>query len=476
MRFDNEGIALWFGTPDAPGPGETVPAGAEAALTVAVHPGDRSNKVEVCHRINDGSDETVTATWWRNDASANVQYFRARLPACSAGDTIEFIPVCRRAGRTAPCKDDFERARVSLRVAEIPPEVRSEAPTGKTDPVVVERVEQPAPATRAPILKEVSPETNAAESPNRPFIDGNVLVSAAIAGVPAAIAKGPGDSAVSNGTAAAPQNPAADPSHEIRIETLNAILPPNEHKEAVKTAFQAANGDGTAALASLKDKLPQESFKKVELAHSLAVWADDNVPVVKAVLAAHPDATNLRDVALHFNVEKLTAAVDPKAVPEATPGNTPNEKHRNFAVGLRQKLFSAEPTAVLHRMVRDAEIPIADANVRSGVTQFLSNQPNFNIRTTSVYTALQHPEAFKDIADEHDDAVVDHLKTLQRVQAISPVPEAVPALINANLDSAFHVAEKPESTFVSAFSPTLGEDTVSWTPKMRQVAKVGPCP
>jgi hypothetical protein len=200
-------------------------------------------------------------------------------------------------------------------------------------------------------------------------------------------------------------------------------------------------------------------LQKVALAQSLADWSGDNVPVVKAVLAAQPDLTNLRDVALRYNVEKLTALVNPKAVPETTPGATPDEKHRNFAVGLRQRLFVAEPTAVLHRMVEDAEVPIADVSVRSGITQFLSSQPDFNIRTTSIYTALKHPEALKDIPDEHRATVVDHLKTLQRVQAISPVLEAVPALMKANLTSAFHVAQMPESTFLRAHSGTLGEET-----------------
>jgi hypothetical protein len=128
-------------------------------------------------------------------------------------------------------------------------------------------------------------------------------------------------------------------------------------------------------------------------------------------------------------------------------------------VALRRNLFLAEPTAVLHRMVEDAEIQIGDLSVRAGVTRFLSNQPDFNIRTTSVYTALKHPEAFKDIADEHRGAVVDHLKILQCTQAICPTPEAVPALMKANLRSAFDVAAKPESTFLRAFSPALGEET-----------------
>ena len=79
MQFDNEGMSLWFGTPDALGPGDTVPANAEIPITIAVHPGDRSNKVEVLYRVNKGPDERVRATWLRNDVPANVQYFRARL-------------------------------------------------------------------------------------------------------------------------------------------------------------------------------------------------------------------------------------------------------------------------------------------------------------------------------------------------------------------------------------------------------------
>src|SRR6516162_2688311 len=99
MRFENEGMSLWFGTRDAPGPGDIVPAGAEIAITIAVQPGDRSNKMEVLYRANDGPDQTAEAAWLRNDTRANIQYFRTRLPARSAGDIVDYFPVCRRAGR-----------------------------------------------------------------------------------------------------------------------------------------------------------------------------------------------------------------------------------------------------------------------------------------------------------------------------------------------------------------------------------------
>lgn len=255
--------------------------------------------------------------------------------------------------------------------------------------------------------------------------------------------------------------PVPEPSAlQTRIETLRTVLSQQREQDAVSEALRGTEGDWPKALAGLKEKqeLPAETLRKLALAHSLAVWSDDEVPLVKA-LTDDPAVASLRDVALHFNVEKLAALVDPHAVPENAPGATLEEKRKNHVLTLQHKLFAAEPTAVLQRMVRDAEVPIVDPNLRRGVTSFLSNQPDFNIRTTSILIALKHPGAFEGIADEHRPAVVENLKTLQRVQAISPVPEAVPVLMKANLTSAFRVAEMSESTFLSAHRSTLGAET-----------------
>ncbi len=244
---------------------------------------------------------------------------------------------------------------------------------------------------------------------------------------------------------------------KTRINTLKAVLSRTEEKHIVDEVFQASNGDWAAALTSLTGKLLDPSLKKVTLAHTLAVWSDDNVPVVKA-LAKQPDLTNLRDVALRFNVERLAVLVDPKVVPETTAGTSDDEKKRNFATTLQHKLFTLEPTAVLQRMVQEEEVPLADTSLRTGVVSFLANLPDFNIRTTSIYTALQKPEAFTGIAEEHRAGVVMQLKALQRVQALSLVPEAIPVLMKANRHSALSIAEMPESTFLSAYSTALGEE------------------
>jgi hypothetical protein len=252
--------------------------------------------------------------------------------------------------------------------------------------------------------------------------------------------------------------PADTLNTKARINTLNAVIEAKKDQQALSAALTSAKGDWTKALGNLKKKLPAGALQRVTVAHSLAAWADDHVPVVKA-LADQDGITNLRDVALQFNTAKLTAMIDAKALPADTAGATAKEKKKNFAVALQRKLFAAEPTAVLQRMALEAELPIADKTMRAGLGTFLGNQPDFNIRTTSIHKALKHPEAFKGIAEAHRDGVVEHLKTLQRIQAISPIPEAVPVLMKANLTSAFRVAEMAESTFLTAHSATLGEET-----------------
>jgi hypothetical protein len=409
MQFEYQGMSLWYGTPDAPAPGESVPAGAEVAIAIGVRPIDASHRVELLYRINQGSIETVVAKWQRNQTASNSQYFKARLPRFQAGDTVEYRVICRCAGRQVPSPEKAEHFAGSFRVIE---------PGTQLAPTMAANESSPPEPDTVASTPNVEPELTAQQKEISP------------------------------------------PSLKIenRINIVKTVLTNKEHQRVLDEAVKAANENIPVALESLKDKLPPASLQKVTLAHSLAVLTDDHLAAVKA-LTEQPDLTTLRDVALRFNVEKLAAIVDPKALPESIAGATDDEEKRNFAIALQHKLFAAEPTAVLQRMVEAAEVPIADVTLRTGVVRFLANQPDFNIRTTSVYTALQHPEAFKDIADEHRAGVVEQLKTLQRVQAISPIPEAVPTLMRANLTSAFSVAEMPESTFLAAHGQALGEET-----------------
>ncbi|MGH7601374.1 MAG: hypothetical protein ACREOI_33865, partial [bacterium] len=116
MRFEHEGMALWFGTPDAPAP-KVVEAGEETTVTIGVKPTDASNKIEVLYRINKGSAKQAPAKWRRNDA-AGKSYFSAVLPGFRAGETVEYTAVCRCAGRQVPPLDEAFQSAASFKVVE----------------------------------------------------------------------------------------------------------------------------------------------------------------------------------------------------------------------------------------------------------------------------------------------------------------------------------------------------------------------
>lgn len=104
MRFEQEGISLWYGTPDAPSPGagEAVQTAREVTITVGVQPIDTSNKIEVLYRTNQGPTKSVAAKWLRNDFSRGAQYFSVHLPPFLVGDVVEYTVICRFAGRQVP--------------------------------------------------------------------------------------------------------------------------------------------------------------------------------------------------------------------------------------------------------------------------------------------------------------------------------------------------------------------------------------
>jgi len=110
MRFEHEGMSLWYGTPDAPAPQESVQASVGITITVGVQPTNAGNKVEVLYRVNQGATETVAAKWLRNDSYKKSQYFRASMPAFRSGDTVEYTALCCRAGRqVVPSLEETER-------------------------------------------------------------------------------------------------------------------------------------------------------------------------------------------------------------------------------------------------------------------------------------------------------------------------------------------------------------------------------
>lgn len=99
MRHANQGLELWYGTPDAPAPAGTTEGRDQIQIVLGVQP---ATSASVRYRVNGGSPLVEPAIRITTDYARNVQYFRAALRALRPGDFVEYIPIATCAGRRVP--------------------------------------------------------------------------------------------------------------------------------------------------------------------------------------------------------------------------------------------------------------------------------------------------------------------------------------------------------------------------------------
>ena len=109
-------------------------------------------------------------------------------------------------------------------------------------------------------------------------------------------------------------------------------------------------------------------------------------------------------------------------------------------------------------MVRDSAIPMKSTEVRDGVVSFLSENPGFNIRKSSVLSLLNKSTSLEKVSHPHKDEIRAQLKTLQTSQSLVHTPAALPMLFRLNLTSAFQLSSVPEDSFLQRVGAEISED------------------
>src|SRR6516164_1285225 len=125
MRFENDGMVLWYGTPDASAPLDSVRLAAGShqaiAVTIAVQPASASNSVVVRFTVNGGTPQTVTAAFLQHNVHERAQYFVATFPELHVNDKVDYIPICRCPGRQVPDRGQASTFPSSFRVISADP-------------------------------------------------------------------------------------------------------------------------------------------------------------------------------------------------------------------------------------------------------------------------------------------------------------------------------------------------------------------
>jgi hypothetical protein len=207
--------------------------------------------------------------------------------------------------------------------------------------------------------------------------------------------------------------------------------------------------------------------ERVRLANALAGLVDDKIGVAFKIL--DDSSTNsARDIALNYGFNSVSSLASsheagPSSGAEHIASSANDDKE--FAQRFRWRLYALEPTAVLQQMISSDDsaensndcLPIhSSTQVRKEVANFLSRNHGFNIRTSSVLTALHDDRKNMDSLQSHVAASVrSSLKLLQRVQALTPTPESIKPLMDEGLTSALQVSSIPKKQFVSRMVPRL---------------------
>jgi hypothetical protein len=100
MRFEDDGLAVWYGTPDTPGPPDPAPADVEMVVVIGAAPPDPDNEVALQFRVDGSEILTVPAAWLRDADGA--RYFAARLPPFRENTHVAYWATLSSAGRSVP--------------------------------------------------------------------------------------------------------------------------------------------------------------------------------------------------------------------------------------------------------------------------------------------------------------------------------------------------------------------------------------
>lgn len=247
-----------------------------------------------------------------------------------------------------------------------------------------------------------------------------------------------------------------------RLKNLNLGLKTKADQVLLEKIFLETNGNWDKTLERWQEEkgYDEETSENLFLVKNLADLSKDYEPIISTFFQDE-EITSLRDLALKYNKAELKDLVEEIGVPDETEGESDTEKAENYATEVADNLFRAVPSAVLHRMVKDDALPIDDEDTKSGLNAFFDKVPDLDLRRTSILNVINEEENLREIPLEHREPVIRQLKNLQRLAAVSPKAEAVPALMRAGLTSAYAINNIPRRTFVRLFADRVGGEAAA---------------
>jgi hypothetical protein len=118
VNFSNDGLSLWYRTPEAYAPDDdAVMPRKGSALVIGVHPANPTNSLVVRYRVDGGIVQSVAGRELRTDHERQIQYYAVKFPDLPRGEVVEYAPLLTSAGRQVPAPQVMNRFPSRFRLA-----------------------------------------------------------------------------------------------------------------------------------------------------------------------------------------------------------------------------------------------------------------------------------------------------------------------------------------------------------------------
>ena len=146
-------------------------------------------------------------------------------------------------------------------------------------------------------------------------------------------------------------------------------------------------------------------------------------------------------------------------VPDFIEGKDDEEKIDRYADLTQSLLNSAFPTQRIAKMVEQNELSIKKSAVSKSISTFLAKNKQFDFAGSRIH---DFDKAIKAAAGDDFDEARSELMKIQRVFQVSTSPEAMTALIDNNLRSAYTIANIPQKSFIKTYANALGGERAAF--------------
>lgn len=193
------------------------------------------------------------------------------------------------------------------------------------------------------------------------------------------------------------------------------------------------------------------------LTQQLSLLTGNHTALVKA-LQANRKLDSLPEL-MDLGISEWLDIVKKTGVPAFVEGKDDDDKARIYAEQMQRLLNAAFPTQRIARMVEKDQLPIEKNEVSKSIAGFLAKNPQFDIAAARIH---DFDKEIRAAAGDHSDEVKAELMKIQRVFQVSTSPEAMAALLEHDLHSAYTIANIPRKSFMQTYSGTLGGEDAAF--------------